>query len=281
MSVLSIHSHVVHGHVGNDAAAFGLRRLGVETWQLDTMRLSNHPGHGGCTGRATGADEIAALTGGLDCLGVLGACDGVLAGYLGAAEQAGPVAAALDRVRTLRPHSLTVVDPIMGDTEPGRYVPAAVAEVIARDLVPRADLVTPNAFELGELTGRPAGDRGAALAAARALLDAGPRMVVVTSLAADGERVEMLAVTPAAAWAVTVPRLTFPVAPNGAGDLLAGLVTAALVRGAALADALVAAADAVHEVLLATRDADRRELALVSAQDALAAPRRHALLVLL
>jgi len=73
-----------------------------------------------------------------------------------------------------------------------------------------------------------------------------------------------------------VPRLRFAVAPNGAGDLLAGLVTARLVRGAALAEAVLAAADAVHEVLLATQAAERRELALVEAQDALAAPRRHA-----
>jgi len=276
MPVLSFHSHVVHGHVGNDAAAFGLRRLGVEAWQIDTVRLSNHPGHGGCTGRVTEAGEVAALTDGLDALGVLADCDAVLAGYLGAADQAEPVAAAVDRVGAARPDALTIVDPIMGDTEPGRYVPGAVAEAIAGTLVPRADLVTPNGFELADLTGQRVRTRGEALTAARTLLDRGPRMVLVTSLDAVHDGVEMLAVTADAAWAVRVPRLHFAVAPNGAGDLLAGAVTAWLVRGAGLADAVTAAADAVHEVLLATRAAQQRELALIRAQDALAAPRRHA-----
>ncbi|SDG09801.1 pyridoxine kinase [Limimonas halophila] len=276
MPVLSIHSHVVYGHVGNDAAAFGLRRLGVEAWQIDTVRLSNHPGHGACTGGATEAGEIAALTDGLADLGVLDGCDAVLAGYLGTAAQAEPIAAAVQRVRAARPGALAVVDPIMGDPGPGRYVADTVADAVAERLVPRADLVTPNGFELGELTGLPVGSRAEALTAARALLACGPRMVLATSLPTDGDSVEMLAATADAAWAVRVPHLRFAVAPNGAGDLLAGLVTGWLVRGAALADALLAAADAVHEVLLATRDAGRRELTLVQAQDALAAPRRNA-----
>ena len=46
MTVLSIQSSVAHGHVGNAAAVFGLRRFGVDVWPVDTVSFSNHPGHG-------------------------------------------------------------------------------------------------------------------------------------------------------------------------------------------------------------------------------------------
>jgi pyridoxine kinase len=62
------------------------------------------------------------------------------------------------------------------------------------------------------------------------------------------------------------------VAPNGAGDAIAGLIAAHLTRGAAPDRALAAAGNAIHRVLEATRDAGRRELALPQAQDALVDP---------
>jgi pyridoxine kinase len=204
--------------------------------------------------------------------GVPAQCAGLLAGYLGAADQAEPAARAIAAVRAARPDARVVLDPILGDTGPGLYVGAAVAAAVAEILLPRADVVTPNAFELGWLADRPVSDADQALAAARVLLARGPGLVVATSVPAGPARLAMLAVTPAAAWQVTVPRLDFPVPPNGAGDALAGILTAQLLRGAGPAAALQHAANAIHGVLEATRSAGRRELALVAAQDALVAP---------
>ena len=42
MNVLSISSHVAHGHVGNSAAVFALQRLGIEVWPVHTV--VNHEG---------------------------------------------------------------------------------------------------------------------------------------------------------------------------------------------------------------------------------------------
>jgi pyridoxine kinase len=272
MSVLCLSSHVAYGYVGNDAAAFCLRRLGVEAWQIDTVALSNHPGYGARTGRVVPAAELQALVDGVAARGVPAQCAGLLAGYLGAADQAEPAARAIAAVRAARPDARVVLDPILGDTGPGLYVGAAVAAAVAETLLPRADVVTPNAFELGWLADRPVSDADQALAAARVLLARGPGLVVATSVPAGPARLAMLAVTPAAAWQVTVPRLDFPVPPNGAGDALAGILTAQLLRGAGPAAALQHAANAIHGVLEATRSAGRRELALVAAQDALVAP---------
>jgi pyridoxine kinase len=97
-------------------------------------------------------------------------------------------------------------------------------------------------------------------------------LVVVTSIPEGGDSLGLLAVTAHRAWALGVPKLRFPVAPNGAGDAIAGLVTAHLTRGAAPDQALAAAGNAIHRVLEATREAGRRELALPAAQDALVDP---------
>ena len=63
MPVLAINSHVAHGYVGNGAAVFALRRLGVEVWPLYTVALSNHPGYATCRGRATSTACMRPCTG--------------------------------------------------------------------------------------------------------------------------------------------------------------------------------------------------------------------------
>ena len=272
MPVLCLNSHVAYGYVGNDAAGFCLRRLGVEAWQIDTVALSNHPGYGACTGRVVPAADLRALVDGVTARGVLAGTDALLSGYLGAADQAAVVAHAATSLRAANPRALVIADPVMGDTDPGLYVAREVADALAHEVVPLADVVTPNAFELGWLTGRPVTDRDSALAAAQALRATGPGLVIVTSIPEGEGSLGLLAVTATRSWALSVPKLRFPVAPNGAGDALAGLLAAHLTRGAAADRALAAAGNAIHRVLEATRDAGRRELALPAAQDALADP---------
>ncbi len=185
--------------------------------------------------------------------------------------------AAAARLRAARPGAIVACDPVMGDEATGLYVPAAVAEAISRRVVPAADVVTPNGFELARLAGRRVGDVETALAAARAVLEQGPRLVLVTSLEQRGAEptVTMLAVTGAAAWSVVTPWLAIEPAPNGGGDAVAALFLAHLLKGAEPPEALAASAAAIHAVFAATQAAGRRELALIEAQAALAEPPRR------
>ncbi len=80
LTVLSIQSHVVAGHVGNDAAAFAMQRLGVEVWPIHTAQFSNHPGHGAWTGQAFDAAHVRSLINGLDARGYLRDADTALSG---------------------------------------------------------------------------------------------------------------------------------------------------------------------------------------------------------
>jgi pyridoxine kinase len=265
-SILSIQSEVVRGHVGNAAARFALQRTGLDVWAVPTVLLSNHPGHGNVRGETLPAAQIGALVAGLDAHGWLKHCAGVISGYLGAAEQARAAADAVRLVKQANRHALYLCDPVFGDDD-GAYARPGVAEAMARELLPLADIVTPNRFELSSLTSQKIGDAASAVAAARAL---GKREVVVTSVPFEDERIGTVVVTGDGAWATAAPRLT--IVAHGSGDLLAALYLGGRVRGADPMAALVRASSAVDAVLRASAGAN--ELRLIAAQEAVAAPQQ-------
>jgi pyridoxine kinase len=271
MNVLSIQSAVTYGHVGNSAAVFPLQRLGLEVWPVATVAFSNHPAHGGFRGRVVPAAEVAALVEGVAERGALAACDAVLSGYLGEAATGAVVAEAVVRVRAARPGALYCCDPVIGEVGRGCYVAAGVAEVIRDALVPLADIVTPNPFELEHLGGVAPRSLAAALAATDAIRARGPGLVVATGLRLDDVpgQVTVLAATDDGAWVVHAPHRA--TRAFGTGDVFAALFLGAfLLHGRGVPAALEHAVAAVDAVLARTGDAV--ELALVEAQEALARP---------
>ncbi|MBM3523197.1 MAG: pyridoxal kinase, partial [Alphaproteobacteria bacterium] len=143
MNVLSVQSGVVYGHVGNSTAQFCLQRLGHEVWRIDTVRFSNHPGHGGMVGAVTDAAEITTLVDGLAARGWLAGCDAVLSGYLGAAAQGPVLLDVVRRVCEANPAARWLLDPVIGDD--GRiFVKPGIPEFMRDQAVPRADILTPN-----------------------------------------------------------------------------------------------------------------------------------------
>jgi len=269
VAVLSIQSSVVYGAVGNRAAGLLLPRLGVEVWPLDTVRFSNHPGHRTVRGRITPAAELAALLEGLAELGVLGECEAVLSGYLGAPETAGVVLDAVRRVRAARPGALYCCDPVMGDAGKPLYVAPSLPARFRDELVPAADVVTPNAVELGHLTGRVVGSEAEALAAARLLCRRGPRLVVVTGLPAGGGRLATLAVDAEAAWVARTARRDRPA--HGAGDALTAVFLAAYLEARDARRALARAVGAMEAIFDTPAPPGGRDLPVGAAADRIAA----------
>jgi pyridoxine kinase len=272
-AVLSVQSRVAYGHVGNAAAIFPLQRLGIEAWALDTVAFSNHTGHGRWRGAAVAAAAIAELFEGVAALGVLPQIDAVLSGYLGDAATGPVLLDIVERVRAANPGALFCCDPVIGDVDTGSYVTDGIAEFFRDRALAAADIATPNRFELEYLTGGTISSVSEAAAAAAALSARGPETVLVTSLDADADRVTMLAAGPQGAWLVETPRL--PVTLNGCGDVTAAVFLAHLLLGASLADALALTAAAIFAVIETTARFGRYELALVAAQDELAAPTRR------
>jgi pyridoxine kinase len=166
-------------------------------------------------------------------------------------------------------------DPVMGDVGRGFFVRPEIPPMMRDLVVPAADIVTPNQFELEFLTETSVTTLDEVLLAARALRARGPRTVLVTSVvpAADPGHVSMIAVAEEGCWSVTTPAI--PQTFTGAGDVTAATFLANVLRGADTPQALGETAAVMYGLLSATHASGRSELALVEAQDELVAPTRR------
>lgn len=275
MTILSIQSHVAYGHVGNSAAAFPLQRMGIEVWPIHTVQFSNHTGYGTFRGDAFPASLIDACVEGLAERGALGRCKALLSGYVGAPEVGGAILRAAGRVKGANSAALWCCDPVIGDAGRGSFVRPGVTEFFRDAALPRADIVTPNHFELETLSGRSARDLSSLRDALAALHAAGPRVVLVTSLALDdapADAMDMAASDGHALWRLRTPRLPFEA--HGAGDATAALFLAHYLRTRSPERALGAAGSSVFGLLARTFEADSRELLIVQAQEEFVAPTR-------
>jgi pyridoxine kinase len=271
--ILSIQSHVVHGHVGNSAAVFPLQRLGREVWPLMTVQFSSHTGYAGWRGRAFDSSMIDECMDGLEAIGALPRCAGLLTGYLGRAEIGEASLRALERLRAASAGAAYACDPVIGRVGRGSYVAAGVGEFFRDRALAAATIVTPNAFELEWLTGERARDVRTAQRAIEALRGRGPQVVVAKSLELDdtpADALDMLAGDEAGFWRLRTPKL--PIAVNGAGDVFAALFFHHWLEARATPEALSRAASSVHAIVSATLAEGSRELALIAAQDELIRP---------
>src|SRR5712672_137166 len=273
MNLLSIQSHVAFGHVGHSAAVFPLQRIGVEVWPVHTVQFSNHTGYGQWRGDVFGGEAIRLVVQGIEERGVLGECDGVLSGYLGAPDIGEAVADAVVRVKSANPAARYCCDPVIGDVGRGVYVAPGVPEFLRDHAVPAADVVTPNQFELDHLSGRRSATLRDAVAAIDALHALGPRVILVTSLhtaETPPEAVDLLVSDPTGRFRLRTPKL--PLAVNGAGDAIAALFFAHLLRTGSAAEALARSTSSMFGILRRTAAAGAREMLLIDAQDEIVAP---------
>lgn len=273
MNVLSIQSHVVYGHVGNSSAVFPLQRLGIEVWPIHTVQFSNHTGYGAWRGQVFDGAAIVDLIEGIAERGVLSRCDGVLSGYMGSPDIGAAIMMAVRRVRAANPAALYCCDPVIGDVGRGVFVRPGIPELMRDEVVPAADIITPNQFELEFLSGMTIGTLTEAKQAVANLQGAGPRVVLVTSLHVNGtpsDAIDLLAGEGGSFWCVRTPRLALDV--NGAGDAVAALFFAHYARTRSAAAALGEAAASIYGVLKRTVDAGSREILTVAAQDEFVAP---------
>jgi pyridoxine kinase len=273
MAILTIQSAVAYGSVGNAAAAFPLQRLGFEIWRVDTVLFSNHTGYGAWRGMVLEPKLVDEILRGIEDRGVLADCAAVLSGYLGTIELGAVVLEAVKRVKRANPKALYCCDPVLGDADRGFFVKPELAEFFRAEAVPLADVLTPNRFELENLTGLRVDRLATARGACETLLARGPRAILVTSLdvaEVPADTAALLAATRDGGWLVRTPRL--PIVANGAGDLTAALFLAHVLKARDIAAALGETAAGVHAVIAETVRLGAPELAIVAAQDMLASP---------
>jgi pyridoxine kinase len=273
MNILSIQSHVAYGHVGNSAAVFPLQRMGVEVWPVHTVQFSNHPGYGAWRGRILSAATIRLLVQGIEERGVLGECDGVISGYLGSSDTGEAVLESVGRVKGANPAARYCCDPVIGDVAQGVFVRRGIPEFIKGRMLPIADVVTPNQFELDHLVGRPSATMADLVAAIDTIHACGPRVVLVTSVRIDETPADCLDMV--VSDGIDRCRLRTPLLPvvvHGAGDAIAALFFAHHLSTGAVAEAMSSAGSSLFGVLNVTAEAGASEMLLVEAQNELVTP---------
>jgi pyridoxine kinase len=272
-AVLSIQSHVACGHVGNSAAVLPLQRLGLDVFPVHTVQLAHHPGYGAWRGHQVEPERIEEILSGLGQIGALRRCAALLSGYLGQAAVGDPLLRALHALRRERPDALYLCDPVIGDDDAGVFVAAGVPELLRDRLVPEADIITPNRFELAWLAGHEVRDLDGALAAATTLRARGPGIVVATGLHFSTDELGVLVATANGAWLVRTPYRAG--VPHGTGDVFSALFLGHYLKGRDLLQALERSASAMYALIERTLEEPALELRLVAAQDVFAAPERR------
>ncbi|MFE6994674.1 pyridoxal kinase PdxY [Microbacterium sp. NPDC057659] len=274
MKILSIQSAVAYGHVGNSAAVFPLQRIGVEVLPVYTVNFSNHTGYGAWRGPLIDPADVREVITGIEERGVLPQIDAVLSGYQGGEGIGDVIIDAVARVKAAKPDAVYACDPVMGNAKSGCFVAPAIPELLRERVVPVADIITPNQFELGYLTRTEPATLDETLASVDLARAMGPSVVLVTSVERpDREEgtIEMLAVDDKGAWLVATPHL--PLKANGSGDVTAALFTAHYVETGDAKVALERTVSSVFDLLKATLESGERELQLVESQEYYANPR--------
>lgn len=278
MNIISIQSQVVHGHVGNSAAVLPMQVRGLTVAAVPTTLLSNNPHFETMRGRVLESELVGDLLRGVEERGLIETSRYIISGYLGSRANGDVVAAFVERARRINPDIVYICDPVMGDSNLGVFVADQVVECLLGRLVPMADVLTPNQFEVGLIA-------GGGISSWRALeadvlkiqAQRQARLVVTGCTLADTPDglLENIVFEDKTSTRLTFPRL--PIAPVGTGDLFTGLLTANLAHGGTLVDAARGAGAVVLDVLERTIASGQQEMRLASVIDALLLGGREAL----
>ncbi|MGI9482032.1 MAG: PfkB family carbohydrate kinase [Hyphomicrobiales bacterium] len=214
-TLLTITSQVMRGRVGGSLTTSALEMLGDEVWALPTILLSTRPKYGAMAVHEFPSNDIRAFAGTLEKDGALKELDAVMTGYFPSAAHVEAAAETISAIMALRPDVPFLCDPVMGDSDKGLYIPEDAATAVRDLLVPLADIITPNRFELEWLSGSTGIQEGAAKLA--------PPAVIVTSAEQTSNTITNLFIE--CGKSRSIESRYFPGIPNGTGDLFAALLT--------------------------------------------------------
>lgn len=231
--IVSIQSHVLHGHVGNCAAVPAMRALGAQVTAVPTTLLSNHPHYPTMRGQILDAGLVADLLLGVEERGLAAHATVLVTGFMGSVAVGEVVADFVERTLSRNPDVIYVCDPVLGDDDLGGFADGALLGLFRERLLPLATVATPNGWEACKIAELPAAIGEMDLL--QALRDRGLRDVVITGGSATDERLRNLVLEGQDVSAIETPRL--PVRPAGTGDMFTGVLAAQLGEGARLENA--------------------------------------------
>jgi pyridoxine kinase len=173
--------------VGNKAAVFPLQLLGLEVDVINSVHFSNHTGYTkGWKGTVMDGTQLQSIIEGLEQNELLDDVRYVLTGYIGSASFLSAIRSLVLKIRGDKPDFRYLCDPVLGDNGE-LYVPAELVSLFKTEIIPLADIVTPNQFEVEQLTGITIQGIADAKRACSCFHDMGPSIVFLTSLELTAE----------------------------------------------------------------------------------------------
>ncbi|OEE33283.1 pyridoxal kinase [Vibrio genomosp. F10 str. ZF-129] len=274
--IMSIQSHFVFSHSGNNSAVFSMQRMGAEVWPLHIGQYAHHT-H--CVpemvGHHYGASDITELVAGLDNIGQLDRCAAVVSGNICTVEQSNAIANVVSLVKQKNSQALYVSHPMI-DFDNNEQPIIKTSVTIARDLCFIADALVIGRDELTCLANMDIGTLEEAITACQKVMDKGPKFVLLKNFPGfEDLNSTMMLSTPKACYLAHRPYVHFDQPVVGIDEIITGLFTAGLVKGMSPFLAFEHANNAAYGVLKITEELGGWELDIIRAQNEFIEPSYH------
>jgi len=217
MSHLIITSKVGVGGVGLSAIAPLAAKMHCQIEQVETLYFSQRPDLQKCE---ADIPDLAAFKNQLEAK--ISSTDIILLGYFASVEQIDSIKALINK-KAKRP--FIIIDPVLGD-DGKQYVSDPIRHAVTHQLIPLADVLTPNRFEADLIFGI----KNKSFAETNAILnekynDNGTRpIIIITSAKVENQEIEI--------WywdkdgqGHSYKHQHLPSAPKGTGDIFAFLIS--------------------------------------------------------
>ncbi|AIT09779.1 pyridoxal kinase [Candidatus Francisella endociliophora] len=273
--VLSIQSHVAYGYAGNKAAVFPMQKLGIEVSPIYTVQLSNHTQYDYFNGSFFNSQDIQNVIDGLITNGFLAKHNAILSGYIGNLEIAKVIANTVKELKKSNHRSIYCCDPVFGD----KYDDDDLGHIFAskdhpniflKHLLPLADIITPNLFELSILSDTKINSYNDIAKACYKLIEKTgnkDQIIIVTSVSFEKNKTGIAIYRRGNFSHIESQKYKVQPKVSGSGDITAAMFLSYILKGKSLDDTLKAVTICLDGIFKTTHELNTDELALIQAQE--------------